>query len=284
VFVLFKVKSSPVLRIMVSSSLRGLLAMTVFMTCDCRNLLNREYSMSDALHQSITQDQEYGFGYTFLMVAISAILAYGITIWFSKAASAATSTPEEQQLDHRLETSALVQKNTVLSQGEASPWMPCCVMLVSIPALVGSCCWPLLMASILGFYDIASAKYREAAHNISFGFHIGVFLVLLPQLFTRTQNQCSGIGQLHKWAPFCLATSGAALIMVDLCRHMILDQGYFEKHLAMYGKGGLTFAGKFGVVCTWLGVISLLIGTTCLTSFNSRIRKLFSSRTSEQAA
>jgi hypothetical protein len=143
----------------------------------------------------------------------------------------------------------------------------------------------LLVASLIGVYDIATAKYREAAHSISFGFHIGIFGVLLPQLFARTRQQRSELGSFQKWLPFSLATLGAALIMVDLTRHMILDQGFFEKQLSMYNDGGgLTFAGKFGVVCTWLGVISLVIGTSTLTSFSSRLQKFFASPTDAQQA
>jgi hypothetical protein len=132
------------------------------------------------------------------------------------------------------------------------------------------------MASIIGVYDIASAKYREAAHSISFGFNIGIFAVLLPQLFQRTRERRRDLECFNKWTPFILAALGAALIMVDLFRHMLLDQGFFEKQLPMYGKEGhLTFAGKFGVACTWLGVIALVIGTSLLTNFSSRIQTLF---------
>lgn len=281
-----------------SRILFGTIALAVFVTGDCRNLLNRALSMSDvhqaqsmsdALYQSRAQDQEYGIGLTLLMVSISAVLAYGITSWFSQATAIAT-VASGQDPNQRSETSSLVPKNessssSSSSQGDPSPWTPFYVMLISIPALVGSCCWPLLIAVIVGIHDIAAAKYREAAHSITFGFHLGIFAVLLPQLFSRTLQQRSQMGYFMKWSPFALAGTGALLVMVDLTRHMMLDQGFFEGVFDMYDDNGhLTFVGKIGVACTWLGVIALVIGTSWLTSFSSRLQKFFSSTSNEQAA
>lgn len=269
-----------------SRSLSSLLAMTILVTCDCRNLMHRAQSVSnsDLLYQAVAKDQEYGMTYTILMVAASALIAYGITSWVSKRVISASGCTTCEQPTQGSESSALVQRSTSSSSQPSSDplWTPYIVMFISIPALVGSCCWPLLVASLLGLYDIATAKYREAAHSISFGLHIGIFAVLLPQLFWRSYDQRKHLGFWQQWVPFTLAALGAALIMVDLSRHMLLDQGLFENSLGMYAEGGgLTRVGKIGVTCTWLGVVALVIGTSWLTSFSSRMQKLFSHNTSD---
>merc|ERR1719265_2005161 len=71
---------------MMSCSLSSLLALTVFVTCDCRNLMSRDqsFSMSDALYQTTMQDQEYSIWMTLLTVQQVLLWAMVSPAWYPR--------------------------------------------------------------------------------------------------------------------------------------------------------------------------------------------------------
>jgi len=155
---------------------------------------------------------------------------------------------------------------------EPSLWAPALVMVFSIPALLGTCCWPLLVAGLLGMAQLSTVSSRALSHAASFGLNIGMFGALLPQLAGRTAARRGDLPPCRRWAPFCMVVLGAALVMLDLTRHMLLDLGYGDHVLPMYKEdGSLTAVGKAGVVCTWSGVALIFVGVAMLTDIPKKL-------------
>merc|ERR1719379_3007857 len=99
-----------------------------------------------------------------------------------------------------------------------------------------------------------------------------MFGALLPQLAGRTVARRSHLPPGRRWAPFCIVVLGAAMVMLDLTRHMLLDLGIGEHVLPMYKQdASLTAVGKAGVVCTWTGVALIFVGVAMLTDLPKKL-------------
>jgi len=161
-------------------------------------------------------------------------------------------------------------------------WTACMVVMMSIPALLGSCCWPLLAAGMLGMAQLSTSGTRAVAHAFMFGLHFGIFAALIPKLVVRTSEERKHIASPQIWAPLCLCVIGAAFVMLDLTRHMLLDFGIGIEYLPMYqDDGNLTQVGKAGVLCTWVGMVALIVGVAWLIDLPSKMRKRWQAASGE---
>mmetsp|Transcript_21688 Transcript_21688/g.49369 ORF Transcript_21688/g.49369 Transcript_21688/m.49369 type:complete len:114 (+) Transcript_21688:442-783(+) len=93
------------------------------------------------------------------------------------------------------------------------------------------------------------------------GFQAGTLTSLLAYMWVNLPMNAMS----NRWlsGPIMCTMLGTILVLMDLTRHVILDQGYFGPELRMYSpsSGNLTVVGCCGVVATWLGFILILIGT-----------------------
>jgi hypothetical protein len=140
-----------------------------------------------------------------------------------------------------------------------------CTILVSIPALLGSCCWPILLAGIFGITATASAK--TLSHTLSFGINLAV-LTNLIQYFAMKRSSIKGT-HMKKYGVIYLLTLGTILIMTDLLRHVLMDAGIIN--MSMYkedcspttiikGFECLSLVGwVVTVIFTWCGFGCLIV-------------------------
>lgn len=154
------------------------------------------------------------------------------------------------------------------SSGLAALVGPFLVACVSIPALIGTCCWPLLVAMLLGMAQLSTDHSRSIAHSLTWGANFGAMASLLPDLLARTDKTRSHLAPFWHWAPVSLYLLGGLLVMEDLTRHLLLDQGIGTSRLPMYqDNGNLTLVGRIGVACTWIGIALLFISIVWLVKF-----------------
>mmetsp|Transcript_38837 Transcript_38837/g.70732 ORF Transcript_38837/g.70732 Transcript_38837/m.70732 type:complete len:106 (+) Transcript_38837:558-875(+) len=93
------------------------------------------------------------------------------------------------------------------------------------------------------------------------GLHIG----LLGALFGYVCHQTSTSRAKYKtwvgrWGPCVLLAVGSLMVIFDLTRHVLLDQGLFPNTLAMFStSGGLSSIGVVGVIFTWVGLLIVVL-------------------------
>jgi hypothetical protein len=125
---------------------------------------------------------------------------------------------------------------------------------LSAPALLGSCCWPLLLAGLAG--GAATAAARTAAHTASFG----LSLAILTNLVQLTAHKCRASG---RYGPAWAAAAATALLMADPTRHVLQDAGVWSGPGSnMYAEGCTDASGLRGLSClTPLGWLSSVLAT-----------------------
>lgn len=129
-------------------------------------------------------------------------------------------------------------------------------ILFSLPALLGTCCWPLLVAGILGI--AATAAARELSHTISFAVTLAMMTNLI-QYFTVKRSAVVGT-HLQKYGPVYLLGLATVLIMADLLRHVLMDSGVVE-NMGMF-RDGCESEALFGFDCLSVWGWTITIGAT----------------------
>jgi len=148
-------------------------------------------------------------------------------------------------------------------------------ILISIPALVGSWCWPLLVASILGIASSATA--RAFSHALTWG----VTLALLSNIAQFIFHKCGKRNgrHFHKWGPFYLALLAIPLVLIDLSRHVLVDYGYltgagmYRNNCNSANISCLSPLGWFTTIfCTYSGYVLLVIANIWVSNLHMKIR------------
>mmetsp|Transcript_9044 Transcript_9044/g.20106 ORF Transcript_9044/g.20106 Transcript_9044/m.20106 type:complete len:118 (+) Transcript_9044:605-958(+) len=92
------------------------------------------------------------------------------------------------------------------------------------------------------------------------GLHVGLLGALCFYVWHRTpltRGDCKT--SAAKWGPSVMLVMGSIMVMFDLTRHVILDQGFLPV-LAMFAPdGSLTPVGVLGVVLTWTGFAFVIL-------------------------
>lgn len=143
-------------------------------------------------------------------------------------------------------------------------------MLLSIPALAGSCCWPLLLAGFAGISATAAAK--ALSHTLSFG----IILAALTNLAQYTAWKSADRRGSHwrKYGPLYLILLAIPFIMADLTRHVLQDADIWVNGSSMFvpdcpyserGLGGFRCLSAIGwlftIFFTYTGFALLIAGT-----------------------
>lgn len=140
-------------------------------------------------------------------------------------------------------------------------------ILFSLPALMGSCCWPVLLAG-LGSITVTSAS-RQLSHTISFGINLTMLTNLIQYLIWKKKKVDASIYILI-FATF--------LIMTDLTRHILMDTDMIDLPMykddcePLYGFHCLTPIGWVVTIgFTYSGFILLIISTLWSSNIYNKI-------------
>mmetsp|Transcript_52587 Transcript_52587/g.94405 ORF Transcript_52587/g.94405 Transcript_52587/m.94405 type:complete len:144 (-) Transcript_52587:144-575(-) len=121
----------------------------------------------------------------------------------------------------------------------------------------------LLVTAFGASSSVASDKAREASHYYTWGADVVVFSFMLWYMASHAPKGAQGAkeGWWQTNRATLLAGVGCVLMMVDPTRHLLLDQGVGVDVLAMYNMdGSMTAVGNFGMFCTILGMVLMLVG------------------------
>jgi len=146
---------------------------------------------------------------------------------------------------------------------------------ISIPALVGQWCWPILLASIFSA-SISGSSAEELtsfAHTITFGITLAIMTNFIQYFYVKSSKR-SGL-HFIKYGPLYLSILATCLVMMDLTRHVLQDNELV--HMSMYNEdGSLTSVGIFmTVIGTWLGYTCLFIAVFWEIKFVSKLKNLY---------
>jgi len=153
-------------------------------------------------------------------------------------------------------------------------------VLISLPALIGAWCWPLLIATLLGV--ATSTASRSFAHAITFG----ITLAILSNLSQYVYHKCTKRRgtHWHRYGPFYFCLFAIPLVCADLMRHILMDNGMLppsvQAKLAMYradcdaeAMRCLSVAGVFfTIIMTYGGYLCLFIGNFWCIDLHLKIR------------
>mmetsp|Transcript_56942 Transcript_56942/g.133755 ORF Transcript_56942/g.133755 Transcript_56942/m.133755 type:complete len:106 (-) Transcript_56942:230-547(-) len=93
------------------------------------------------------------------------------------------------------------------------------------------------------------------------GLHIGLLGALFAYVCYQTPTSRAKYKTwIGRWGPCLVLAVGSLMVIFDLTRHVLLDQGLFPKTLAMFSaSGGLSTMGVFGVIMTWSGLCIVVL-------------------------
>ena len=154
-----------------------------------------------------------------------------------------------------------------------------CTLILTLPALLGSCCWPLLVAGFLGISSTLAA--RVASHSFSLAISLSV-LTNLIQLFYHSSQVKPGTNW-QRFGPTYLLALATSLILADQVRHVLQDSEiwsppasnmYQDDCDATWFKWCLTPVGWiFAVACTYLGFTLMVVAVLLQTKFITKIKR-----------
>lgn len=104
------------------------------------------------------------------------------------------------------------------------------------------------------------------------GLHLGLCGALCVYIHRRTLESRRG-PTLQRWGPFALVLLGTLFVLLDLTRHVLLDQNIGVAHLPMYSSEGLSTVGRLGVIFTWVGVALLVLGVGWLLGYQAGLKR-----------
>lgn len=144
-----------------------------------------------------------------------------------------------------------------------------------VASLVGQWCWPILLASIFSASISGSSAegLTNFAHTITFGITLAIMTNFIQYFYVKSSKR-SGL-YFIKYGPLLLSVLSTCLVMMDLTRHVLQDNGLV--HMSMYNEdGSLTSVGIFmTVVGTWLGYTCLFIAVFWQINFIPKLKKLY---------
>jgi len=149
-------------------------------------------------------------------------------------------------------------------------------VLLSIPALIGAWCWPLVVASIL------SISVSGTSIHFAHAFTSMITFTIMTNMAQYVGLKCqSRVGtHLQRWGPFYLAALAVPLVMTDLVWHLIADNALIKDPPKSYNPectgpaiACLTAFGWFiSIITTWSGYICLFISVFWVIDFHKKIR------------
>jgi len=156
----------------------------------------------------------------------------------------------------------------------------------SIPALIGACCWPALVIGLLSTGAVASSA-RELGHDVSFAVTGAMMIAINVYMFYGAWKKRGHIkSHIKRYGPSYLTVLAGFLIMADLLRHLLLDQGVWDTGPWPGGSEYrddcddedltcLSIVGViFTVICTYSGFILLFTGTMWNANLWTKLKQI----------
>jgi len=146
---------------------------------------------------------------------------------------------------------------------------------ISLPALVGQWCWPILLASIFSA-SISGSSAEELtsfAHTITFGITLAIMTNFIQYFYVKSSKRSGS--HFIKYGPLYLSILATCMVMMDLTRHVLQDNDLI--HMSMYNEdGSLTSVGIFMTVLgTWFGYTCLFIAVFWQINFIPKLKNLY---------
>ena len=146
---------------------------------------------------------------------------------------------------------------------------------ISLPALVGQWCWPILLASIFSA-SISGSSAEELtsfAHTITFGITLAIMTNFIQYFYVKSSKRSGP--HFIKYGPLYLSILATCMVMMDLTRHVLQDNDLI--HMSMYNEdGSLTSVGIFMTVLgTWFGYTCLFIAVFWQINFIPKLKNLY---------
>jgi len=117
------------------------------------------------------------------------------------------------------------QDDEMAKQDRRSLCISMLTLALSIPALIGAWCWPALVIGLVS--GTVTAAARKTGHWISF-FITLTMMILVNSFIIYTRKHRYG-SWFHVNGPLCFTLLAVPLIMADLMRHVLQDQGIWEE-------------------------------------------------------
>jgi len=95
------------------------------------------------------------------------------------------------------------------------------ILIFSVPALVGSWCWPVLLASFLGF--VVSDAAETFAHSLSFGVTFAAITNVAQYIWWKCKPRKGT--HFEKYGPFYISLAAVFFLIWDPLHHVFLDGG-----------------------------------------------------------
>jgi len=125
--------------------------------------------------------------------------------------------------DEQLNREALLPRNDAESrQGFCAAL---CTIAFSIPALVGSWCWPVLLGAIVPSIggSLNTSSSRSFSHALTWGINLAVLTNMLHYIYSKCKRSRKNHPHLRKWGPCYLLIAAIFLVLADLTRHLVND-------------------------------------------------------------
>jgi len=122
--------------------------------------------------------------------------------------------------------------------------------------------------------NVASDEKRYFSHHFTFGADLIVFAWLCHYAVVTTTQVRIGKDPFFKWGPFTLLALGCTLVMLDVLRHLILDNRVLANPevLAMYmDNGHLSPVGRTCKLLSTIGIILIGFSMAWLLGLTDKI-------------
>ncbi|KAG1654848.1 hypothetical protein FOA52_007599 [Chlamydomonas sp. UWO 241] len=116
---------------------------------------------------------------------------------------------------------------------KASATASIATLLLTLPALLGSCCWPVLLAGLIGIASTAAS--RTISHTFSLALTTAVLTNLIQFMATQAASKPGLLSHWQRYGPTWLLVAATPLILADQVRHSLQDSGIWpEPGSSMY--------------------------------------------------
>mmetsp|Transcript_32028 Transcript_32028/g.65974 ORF Transcript_32028/g.65974 Transcript_32028/m.65974 type:complete len:221 (-) Transcript_32028:626-1288(-) len=100
-------------------------------------------------------------------------------------------------------------------------------LLLTLPALLGSCCWPVLLAGIIGIS--ATAASRNISHTFSLALTLAILTNLIQFMAHKAATKPGALTHWQRYGPVWLLAAATPLILADQVRHCLQDSGIWPE-------------------------------------------------------
>ena len=136
------------------------------------------------------------------------------------------------------------------------------MLILSIPALIGSWCWPSVVIGIIS--GSVSAASRRLGHYISFSVTLTLMLIFLSYMIYKSKTKNGS--KYNKYGPIVMLIFAIFFIMADLTRHIGQDLHFWALPMYKHNCGNeslkcLSAIGWLFTFFTYFGFLLLSIST-----------------------